>query len=88
MREIESVLKDKLRDRLNAQGVYVDNFSLDDLDKYNINLEEDDKESSDDHGSDSSADDGLPLHLERFVSVSFSSLIIFFSLSLFLLWYL
>ena len=45
MKEIESSVKEKLRSKLELQGINVDQMSLDDLEKFNINLEDDDKES-------------------------------------------
>lgn len=70
MKEIESQFKEKYRQKLESQGINVDQMNMDDLDKLDINLDEDEgKESSDDYGSDSSVDDGLPLHLERFATV-------------------
>ena len=69
--EIESLLKEQLRSRLECQGINVDQVNLfEDLNNLNVNLDDDEQESSDDPGSDSSADDGLPLHLERFAKVS------------------
>ncbi len=69
LKEIETGVKEKLRSRLEQQGINVDNISLDDLDKLNISIT-DEKDSSDEYGSDSSADDGLPLHLEKLANVS------------------
>ena len=72
--EIESLLKEQLRSRLECQGINVDQVNLfEDLNNLNVNLDDDEQESSDDPGSDSSADDGLPLHLERFAKVSLIS---------------
>ena len=68
--EIEALLKEQLRAKLECQGINVDQVNLfDDLNNLNVNLDDDEQESSDDPGSDSSADDGLPLHLERFAKV-------------------
>ncbi|CAF0708203.1 unnamed protein product [Brachionus calyciflorus] len=70
MNEIEALLKEQIRSKLESQGINVDQINLlDDLDKFNIQLDEEEQESSDDAGSDSSADDGLPLHLERFAKM-------------------
>jgi hypothetical protein len=68
LKEIETGVKEKLRMRLESQGINVDVISMEDIDKLNITITEE-KDSSDEYGSDSSADDGLPLHLERIANV-------------------
>ena len=46
MNEIESVLKEQIRAKLESQGINVDQINLlDDLDKFNIQLDEEEQES-------------------------------------------
>ena len=79
-------MKEQIRTKLESQGINVDNLNLiEDFDKLNVKLDDDEQESSDDAGSDSSADDGLPLHLEhlakqctRFLSFVYLSISLFF----------
>jgi cytosolic carboxypeptidase protein 2/3 len=72
-RQIEQSIKDLVRKKLEQRGLYNFTGDLNSLNDINLNIDEivassSDEESSDGGAdeSDSSADDGLPLHLERF----------------------
>lgn len=46
MKEVESLLKEQIRSKLESQGINVDQINLlDDLDSLNIKLDEDEQES-------------------------------------------
>ncbi len=61
-------MRETLRIKLGQRGINLDNMVLmEDFDILSYNFDEDEDASS--VGSDSSGDDGLPLHLERFGKV-------------------
>ncbi len=69
MREVENQMRETLRIKLGQRGINLDNMVLmEDFDILSYNFDEDEDASS--AGSDSSGDDGLPLHLERFGKVN------------------
>ena len=60
-------MRETLRIKLGQRGINLDNMLLmEDFDILSVNFDDDDLSSA---GSDSSGDDGLPLHLERFGKV-------------------
>jgi hypothetical protein len=67
-------MREQLRFKLEAQGFNIDQMNLiEDFDLLSVNFDDDDQSSV---GSDSSADDGLPLHLERFAKVNINMVLV------------
>lgn len=61
-------MRETLRIKLGQRGINVENMLLmEDFDILSVNFDDDENSSAGE--SDSSGDDGLPLHLERFGKV-------------------
>ncbi len=68
-------MRETLRIKLGQCGINLDNMLLmEDFDLLSYNFDDDDLSSA---GSDSSGDDGLPLHLEKFAKVFYKKFISF-----------
>ena len=75
LRDVEGQMRESLRIKLGQRGINVDSMlSIEDFDILSVNFDDDENSSAGE--SDSSGDDGLPLHLERFGKVYFSCFVV------------